>query len=160
MTVWSQRQMVTSYMPVFTICPLGGAASSMTAPTAAATAVAQSPSDPFPIPAEGNVFPRDEAEDECSTSYSSTLTPICATTISPLAAPAIKIDKCDQGVTFSSEVGYSLSFPTASTTSTVGSVGGGGVNATVGDRIRVGGSGNGNGTSVVCWKEREEGDVG
>lgn len=42
----------------------------------------------------------------CSTSYQPTVTPICSTTLSPLAAPAIPITACNQNVTFSSEYGF------------------------------------------------------
>lgn len=46
------------------------------------------------------------------TSYIPTLTPICHTTLSPLAASPIPITACDQSVTFSTDHGYT-SLPTA-----------------------------------------------
>lgn len=42
----------------------------------------------------------------CATSYQPTVTPICSTTLSPLAAPEIPITACNQKVAFSSNYGF------------------------------------------------------
>ena len=123
-TVTSQRQLVPSYVPVLTICPLGAAASSSASAIPSgfsnSTDLAQQleaalpPSVPYmPVVAKRHLLPRDQGtSSECSTSFSSTLTPICATTLSPLAAPVIPVTECDQNVTFSSQMGYSVVGPT------------------------------------------------
>lgn len=130
-TVTSQNQLVTSYVPVLTICPLGSSnhstpfvSSASGIPTAASNAsilptAPIKPSNPIPIPPFLPISPpkiiiaekRQLASyyaSSCSTSYTPTVTPICATTLSPLAAPLILITACDQFVTFSSEFGYTL----------------------------------------------------
>ena len=120
-TVTAQRQMVQSYVPLMIVCPLDVSPTSLSGPlisdplTAAPNrtdsnstiGAALPPAPAIPAGAK-HLLPRPKVWD-CSTSYASFLTPVCATTLSPLAAPLIPVTACDQNVTFSSEYGYSLS---------------------------------------------------
>ena len=48
----------------------------------------------------------------CATFWEPFPTPICHTTLSPLAAPLITVIECHQAVTFSSQLGYALASTT------------------------------------------------
>jgi hypothetical protein len=67
-----------------------------------------SPSTPPTLPRQQEPLPSNSNGTPCTTSSTTTLIPICSTTLSPLAASAITITECNQLVTFSSEYGYRL----------------------------------------------------
>lgn len=103
--VTQQSQIVTSYVPQFTLCELPPAAYWPVTPMPSASAVSAPYSNysvSFP-PGKGT----------CTTIYSSTDTMVCATTLTGLASK-VPITNCAQDVTFSSQYGYELVTPTPS----------------------------------------------
>ena len=120
--ITKQMQYVTSFKPLLTLCPLAGvplpsqpgfpASSPLTAGANGAIASL--------LPLRGilrrivdlaaeAVIPRQIANvSSCSVFWEPVPTPICHTTLSPLAAPLITVSECHQSVTFSSQLGYSL----------------------------------------------------
>ncbi|KAL8630778.1 hypothetical protein Q9189_003538 [Teloschistes chrysophthalmus] len=117
----SHTELVTSYAPVLTICPIGDFKPSLSGS-----------SEPSQVPVVqrrqgaikyyGNFSVAASRHDECSTAYSPTLTRSCATTLTPVGGPPIPITVCDQEVTFSTDHGYRL----AQTSTGSGSSDGGG----------------------------------
>lgn len=125
-------QLVTSYVPQPTNCPpstivppLSGssvnssAASNLTTTAPIATAVIsgspikrQQPSADYPFYFNFSLPDSTAPAPLLCTSYTPTVTPICYTTLFPLAAFPIPITACDQPVTFSTDHGYNL-LPTA-----------------------------------------------
>lgn len=122
----SQGQLVTSYAPVLTICPISNSSPSLAgSPNGPAKASTPGPviqRRQHAIKYYGNFSVAASPQDECSTSYSSTLTQSCATKLTPVGAPLIPITACDQEVTFSTDHGYRL----APTSTDSGICGGGG----------------------------------
>lgn len=113
--ITEQSQLITSYVPVTTICPLAPAYSpTMIVPSAAtndtlANITARNTAAAITTyPSSLLTMLRNRDTTSCSTSYSSTVTPICHTNLSPLGAPPIPITACSQYVGFSSEYGYTL----------------------------------------------------
>lgn len=124
-TVTAQRQLVTSYVPLYTVCPQGSSpeaeplesslssgasndrdATSSTSTRHNANAMVKPDRRDRKV-TEREVYDNSSASAAaCSTSYRQTVTPICATTLFPLAAPNIPVTKCQQSITFSSEYGY------------------------------------------------------
>jgi hypothetical protein len=106
-TITSQGQVITSFAPYFSVCPL-------------------LPSDSGFSPLYGNSSSPPTSTDtwtptllstwdtsECSTSYTPTITPICSTVLTGLASLAT-ITNCSTSITFSSDVSFSLQ-PAATT---------------------------------------------
>lgn len=117
--ITSQSQLVTSYVPVLTICPY---VPSLSVPLTAASPTAATASTAAASDVSG-IFRRQGAEStapyanssaptsylsSCSVSYTPTTTQICHTTLSPLASPVIPITDCTQQVTFSADHGYKI----------------------------------------------------
>ncbi|KAF2621309.1 hypothetical protein BU25DRAFT_483106 [Macroventuria anomochaeta] len=103
--VTSISQVVTSYIPEATFC-LG--------PALYFSSIA---GGPF-FNGSANVIQYVSGSSSCSVEYSTTTKIICATTLTGLASK-VTVSDCDQEITFSSECGYSLEYPTptAATTS-------------------------------------------
>lgn len=107
----SDGQIVASYAPVLTICPIGVFQPSLSGSSEAAkasTAVAAIQRRQGAVKYYGNFSIAASPPDECSTSYSSTLMRSCATTLTPVGSPPLPITACDQEVTFSTDHGYRL----------------------------------------------------
>ncbi|KAL9103121.1 MAG: hypothetical protein Q9163_001800 [Psora crenata] len=102
--ITEQRQLVMSYVEV-TSCassqPTNLPSQQLNAPLAARSSPAP-PNIPAPI------VPPHDSPALCTISLSPTITPICRTILSPLAAPPILITACDQYITYRSEYGYTL----------------------------------------------------
>lgn len=98
--VTSLGQIVTSYIPQMTLCAIDSTSSSV--PTQW-------------LNNSGSALAKRTATSDCTTSYSTTLLNVCATTLQGLGS-TIAITACDQIVTFSSQFGYSL-IPASTTTS-------------------------------------------
>ena len=130
--ITSQSQLVTSYVPVLTICPYAPSApalttiapntsrptntsvllySAATAPTApAASHISglyrrQAAASPAPY---ANATVSTSYLSSCSVSYTATTTQICHATLSPLASPVIPVTDCEQQITFSTDHGYTV----------------------------------------------------
>lgn len=125
--ITEQRQLVASYSPIMTICPLASQALPLQPsfptsglPTASANDTNATLSSSGILPrnpdlAAKPVFPRQIANvSTCSIFWEPIPTPICHTTLSPLAAPLIIVTACHQSVTFSSQFGYEIASGTAS----------------------------------------------
>ena len=125
--ITSQSQLVTSYIPVMTICPLTvtQTAPALLLPTLTLNATSRGTAvTGVPASSGASLYRRQAAEDSdapyanssiptstltsCSIFYSPTATSICHTTLSPLASPVIPITDCYQRVTFSTDHGYTL----------------------------------------------------
>lgn len=128
--ITKQMQYVTSYSPIMTICPLAGQAlpnQPDLSISSLSTALVDSTNATLPssgiLPrnpdlAGKSVLPRQTSNDfsTCSIFWEPIATPICHTTLSPLAAPLITVTECHQSVTFSSQFGYALASGTSAPT--------------------------------------------
>lgn len=129
--ITKQMQYVTSYSPIMTICPLAGQPlpsqpsfpvsglpmASVNDTNATLPSSGILPWNPD-LAAKLNV-PRQIANvSSCSIFWEPIPTPICHTTLSPLAAPLITVTDCHQFVTFSSQQGYALASDTVETLTT------------------------------------------
>lgn len=123
--ITKQMQYVTSYSPIMTFCPLAALPLSPNFPTSGLpTASANHTNATLPssdiLPRNSDlaakpILPRQIANvSTCSIFREPIPTPICHTTLSPLAAPPILVTACHQCVTFSSQFGYVLTSGTAS----------------------------------------------
>lgn len=125
--ITSQSQIVTTYLPVMTICPLTVTQSASDLPlstwapnvTSRGTAASN-----IPVSSGVSLYRRQVVDDinapyanssiptstlsSCSVFYTPTTTSICHTTLSPLASPVIPITDCYQRITFSTDHGYTL----------------------------------------------------
>ncbi|KAL8772123.1 MAG: hypothetical protein Q9194_004695 [Teloschistes cf. exilis] len=99
----SYGQLVRSYAAVLTFCPIGGMNSEA---FPASTPVPGIQRRQSAAKYYSNFSVTASPQDECSTSYSPTLTRSCATTLTPVGAPPLPITACDQEVTFSTDHGY------------------------------------------------------
>ena len=126
--ITSQSQVVTSYIPLMTICPLLVTPTTPALPlptlTLNATSRGTVASAYLPASSGASLYRRQFAEENdapyanssiptstlsaCSVFYTLTTTSICHTTLSPLASPVIPITDCYQKVTFSTDHGYTL----------------------------------------------------
>lgn len=121
-------QLVTSYIPVLTICPfvepnsllaVSRMDSSLRRSLNRTIVDAESASSASTDSKGGQVaflkrpryIPTYPLNTSCSISYGTMTTRIWNTTLSPLAAPAILVTDCDQSVTFSSEFGFKFFTP-------------------------------------------------
>ena len=126
--ITSQSQIVTSYVPIVTICPfvastqsppyLAGNTSYNGQTTPSATIVSNYGSEGSALyrrqgaaatsaPFANSSVPTSYLT-SCSVSYTPTTTQICHSTLTPLASPSIPITDCTQQVTFSTDHGYTL----------------------------------------------------
>lgn len=120
--VTSMSQVVTTYVPVLTLCPAsrsgaGGAA------TGAQSIQARSigPYGNYTAAPYQNATSAPAARSECVTEWSASRTTICETMLQGIATK-IHVTECDQHVTFSSVFGYSLSTIDPSDTTETGPV--------------------------------------
>ena len=100
--VTTESQIVTSYVPQFTLCELP--------PIAFFSASAQ-PSATTPYHNYSITIPTDTGS--CTTIFEPTITMVCATTLSALDRQ-YTITNCNEDLTFSTEYGYVLAAPTPS----------------------------------------------
>ncbi|CAD6569662.1 MAG: hypothetical protein ASARMPREDX12_002866 [Alectoria sarmentosa] len=125
--ITEQMQYVTSYSPIMTMCPLAGQALPLQSNfpvSGVPTAWANDTNATLPLSgilprnpglADKSILPRETANvSTCSIFWEPIPTPICHTTLSPLAAPLILVTACHQSVTFSSQFGYELAHGTTS----------------------------------------------
>lgn len=131
--ITSQSQVVTSYIPVMTICPLiiTQTAPALLLPTATLNLTSRGTAASNAAISSGASLLRRQVVDDpdgpyanasiptsvltaCSVSYFPTTRTICHTTLSPLASPVIPITNCYQKITFSTDHGYTLVAPSAS----------------------------------------------
>ena len=113
-TITQMSQLITSQVPVTTICPLPSPLPSSLQPPGTGFPTASNNSSSPPYTSSGILHPRQLIVSRpvppikpapvstyapnvtCSISYSPTVIPICRITLSPLAAPVIPITACDQ----------------------------------------------------------------
>ena len=116
--ITSQSQVVTLYTPELTVCPIQSTHQS----SATAGATRLSGTIPLNTLPKALVFGKRQAKTialsysfsnfstntsptpSCSTLYSSTITPICYTTLTPLGGIPILATACDQNITFSTDI--------------------------------------------------------
>ncbi len=130
--ITAQSQLVTSYIPQPTDCPPSTIASLLSAPSATSTAASnlnastsiaaatisgspikrQFSSADYPFYFNFSLPDSTFSAPLSCTSYIPAITPICHTTLSPLAASPILVTACDQSVTFSTDHEYTF-LPTA-----------------------------------------------
>ncbi|KAL8792582.1 MAG: hypothetical protein Q9195_004805 [Heterodermia aff. obscurata] len=126
--ITSQSQVVTSYIPLMTICPLlvPPTIPALPLPTVTFNSTSRGTVTSAFVPASSgaSLYRRQYGEEtdtpyanssiptstlsSCSVFYTPTTTSICHTTLSPLASPIIPITECHQKVTFSTDHGYTL----------------------------------------------------
>ena len=92
--ITAQSQLLTTYLPTLTICPLVQSTSPTSTP-------------PYPLANVSTAV----TTPQCTTYYTRSTTPVCTATLYPLGAPPIPITACDQNVTFSTDHGY-ITYPT------------------------------------------------
>lgn len=102
--ITSTSQVVTSFIPVATFC------------VGPARYFSSISGGPF-TNGSANITDYDSGTGSCSTGYSTTTKPICATTLTGLASK-ITVSECDQEITFSSEAGFTLVTPSPTPAST------------------------------------------
>ena len=95
--ITKQSQVVTSYVPQFTLCALPPLAEVLVTPIPTTTTA---PYKNFTTSAPSGVG-------SCTTIYSSTVSTVCATVLTGLA-DRYTVSKCDQDITFSSNYGFAL----------------------------------------------------
>lgn len=100
--VTSQSQVVTSFVPEFTLCAL---------PPIAFFPVSQPETIPTTAPWANFSTSIPPVDGECETVYRSTLTTVCATTLSGLI-DEYPVTDCADEITFSSDHGFVLAYPT------------------------------------------------
>jgi len=96
----SISQVVTVYIPEFTVCPIP--------PVRSGYPLLPGQSSPNDMGRQSYSNYSTSPNSGCSTHYSSTATPICHTNITPLGNFPIAITDCKQNVTFSTDHGYTL----------------------------------------------------
>lgn len=96
----SITQLVTFYTPEFTVCPIRPVGSGYSL-----LAVQGAQNDTATPPYSNSSGPPTTT---CSTHYTSAVTPVCRTTITPLGNFPITITDCKQNVTFSTDHGCTL----------------------------------------------------
>ena len=108
--VTSQSQIVTSYVPQFTLCELPPIEYFSVSPPSLSAHPSTAPYQNYSVsipPGRGN----------CTTIYSPTITMVCATTLTALL-DKITVSECPQDITFSTEYGYVIVTPIAAPSST------------------------------------------
>jgi hypothetical protein len=106
--VTEQSQIVTTYIPQFTLCDL---------PPVGFFPVPRPTTISSDAPFRNYSMTIPPGKGTCETIYKTTATTVCATTLSDLTT-AYTISKCPQDVTFSTQYGYVLATPTAAANST------------------------------------------
>lgn len=109
--ITEQSQLITSFVPEFTICELPPQTVYPATPVLPTTITAPYKNYSISIPTGTGT---------CETIYSPTNTMVCATTLTGLVSK-YTVSECDQDITFSTEYGYVLARPTASTNATAAS---------------------------------------
>lgn len=105
--VTEQSQLVSSYVPQFTLCEL---------PPIEFFPVTLAPSaTPTTAPYQNYSIYIPPGNGSCTTIYSPTQTMVCATVLSDLTT-TYTVSQCAQDITFSTQYGYSLVTPTQTTT--------------------------------------------
>lgn len=102
--VTKQSQIVTSYIPEFTLCDL---------PPIAFNHVSRPTTIPSTAPFQNYSTSIPPSNGTCTTMYKTTATMVCAATLSDLTT-TYTVTKCPQEITFSTQYGYVLATPTAS----------------------------------------------
>lgn len=103
--ITTQSQIVTSYVPQFTLCELPPLAFFSVSPVPSAR--------PSAAPYQNYSISIPPGNGTCTTIYSQTETMVCDTTLSGLAT-TYPVTNCAQDITFSSQYGYTLATPSAS----------------------------------------------
>lgn len=101
--VTKQSQIVTSYVPQFTLCELPPIEFFSISPVPSAR--------PATAPYQNYSISIPPGNGTCTTIYSQTATMVCATTLSGLVT-TYPVTNCAQEITFSSQYGYTLATPT------------------------------------------------
>ncbi|KAK4495304.1 hypothetical protein PRZ48_013634 [Zasmidium cellare] len=104
--ITEQSQLVTSFVPQFTICDL---------PPQAVFPVTPIPQTTITAPYRNYSISIPTGTGSCETFYSPTNTMVCATTLTGLVSQ-YTVSECDQDITFSTEYGFVLARPTANVT--------------------------------------------
>lgn len=107
--VTSQSQIVTTYIPQFTLCDL---------PPVGFFPVSRPTTIPSTAPYSKYSMTIPPGNGSCTTIYKTTETMVCATVLSNLITD-YTVTKCPQDITFSTQLGYVLATPTATGNSTV-----------------------------------------
>ncbi|KAF2160267.1 hypothetical protein M409DRAFT_29356 [Zasmidium cellare ATCC 36951] len=108
--ITEQSQLVTSFVPQFTICDL---------PPQAVFPVTPLPQTTITAPYRNYSISIPTGTGTCETIYSPTNTMVCATTLTGLVSQ-YTVSACDQDITFSTEYGYVLARPTVNATVSAG----------------------------------------
>lgn len=106
--VTSQSQIVTTYIPQFTLCDL---------PPVGFFPVSRPTTIPATAPYNNYSMTIPPGNGSCQTFYRTTETMVCATVLSDLIT-TYKVSKCPQEITFSTQLGYVLATPTATANAT------------------------------------------
>ena len=101
--VTTQTQIVTTYIPQYTLCELPPLA--FLTPSALATPTSGS------LPFLNYSISTPPGNGTCTTVFKPTITAVCATVLSDLTT-TYTVSECNQNITFSTEYGYSLVIPT------------------------------------------------
>jgi hypothetical protein len=107
--VTSQSQIVTSYIPQFTLCDL---------PPVGFFPLSRPTTIPSTAPWSNFSMTIPPGNGSCTTIYKTTETMVCATVLSDLVTD-YTVTKCPQDITFSTQLGYVLATPTATANRTV-----------------------------------------
>ncbi|KAK5133486.1 hypothetical protein LTR08_007728 [Meristemomyces frigidus] len=102
-TVTKQSQIVTTYVPQFTLCELPPIAFFSVSPAQSAR--------PTAAPYQNYSISISPGNGSCTTIYSETETMVCDTTLTGLVT-TYPVTNCAQEITFSSQYGYTLATPT------------------------------------------------
>lgn len=110
--ITSQSQVVTTFVPMVTLCPMSGQEG---APNGAVLSARSCVND-SPAPYQNVTAARSPG---CVTKYMASRTTVCDTTLMGIASQ-VHVTECDQDITFSSLYGYSLSTIAPSDTTETG----------------------------------------
>lgn len=110
-TVTKQSQIVTSFIPQFTLCDL---------PPVGFLPVSRPTTIPSTAPFRNFTMTIPPGNGSCTTLYSPTATMVCATNLSDLTT-TYTVSTCPQDITFSTQFGYVLATPTAAANLTANS---------------------------------------
>lgn len=106
--VTSQSQIVTTYIPQFTLCDL---------PPVGFFPLSRPTTIPSTAPYRNYSMTIPPGNGTCTTIYETTATMVCATVLSDLIT-SYTVTKCPQDITFSTQLGYVLATPTATANAT------------------------------------------
>ena len=106
--VTSQSQIVTTYIPQFTLCDL---------PPVGFFPLSRPTTIPSTAPYRNYSMTIPPGNGTCTTIYETTATMVCATVLSDLIT-SYTVTKCPQDITFSTQLGYVLATPSATANTT------------------------------------------